>query len=51
MALVQWIGEIAAVRPVVMVLDDIHWADDPSLDLAARLVTEPAAARILVVVR
>ncbi|CAN5443336.1 MAG: ATP-binding protein [Acidimicrobiia bacterium] len=48
-ALVEWIEEIAAGDTVVMVLDDIHWADDSSLDLATRLVTEPEACRILVV--
>ena len=34
---------------MVIVLDDIHWADDASLDLAASLVAEPGEARILVV--
>ena len=34
---------------MVIVLDDIHWADDASIDLAARLITEADRARILVV--
>ncbi|HEY7223034.1 MAG TPA: AAA family ATPase [Micromonosporaceae bacterium] len=37
----------AAVRPVVVVLDDLHWSDDATLDLlvplAQRLATDPVA--------
>jgi class 3 adenylate cyclase/tetratricopeptide (TPR) repeat protein len=48
-AFTEWVHQLAAGDPVVIVLDDIHWADDASLDLAASLVTEPVDARILVV--
>ena len=48
-AFAEWVHQLAAGDPVVIVLDDIHWADDASLDLAASLVTEPVEARILVV--
>ena len=48
-AFLDWAVELASADPVVVVLDDIHWADDPSLDLAARLVADPGNRRILVV--
>nr|MBA2338205.1 AAA family ATPase [Acidimicrobiia bacterium] len=48
-AFIDWVRGLAAVDPVIFVLDDIHWADDSSLDLAARLVTEPDLSRVLVV--
>jgi class 3 adenylate cyclase/tetratricopeptide (TPR) repeat protein len=48
LAFVAWIHEAAARRPVVLILDDIHWADDSSLNLAARLVAERERSRILV---
>jgi tetratricopeptide (TPR) repeat protein len=48
-AFVEWAAGLASANPLVVILDDTHWADDPSLDLAARLVTEPGSRRILVV--
>ncbi|MET0831213.1 MAG: tetratricopeptide repeat protein, partial [Acidimicrobiia bacterium] len=48
-AFAEWADQLAAADPVVIVLDDVHWADDASLDLAASLVAEPGEARILVV--
>ncbi|MCV7344345.1 transcriptional regulator [Mycolicibacterium rhodesiae] len=33
------IGEAAAARPVVLVVDDLHWADLPSLELFAHLAS------------
>lgn len=40
---------LAADEPLVVMLEDIHWADDPSLDLAAELVETLDEARLLVV--
>ena len=48
-AFIDWARGLATRGPVVVVLDDIHWADDPSLDLAAGLVAAPDTPRILVV--
>ena len=48
-AFLEWAAGLASADPVVVVLDDIHWADDPSLDLAARLVAEPGNRRMLLV--
>jgi len=39
---------IASVRPVVLVVDDCHWASDPLLALLDRLVGELATSRVLV---
>ncbi len=42
-------GSGPAEKPVVILLEDVHWADDQSLDLAAYLATAVPAARLLVV--
>jgi class 3 adenylate cyclase/tetratricopeptide (TPR) repeat protein len=39
---------VAAARPLVLVLDDLHWADKPSLLLLQFLVRQIGAARVLV---
>jgi class 3 adenylate cyclase len=39
----------AAAQPLVLVLDDIHWADQPSLLLLQFLAREMQAARLLVI--
>ncbi len=38
---------LAAARPVVLCLDDVHWADPASLDALAALVSRPPAAAVL----
>lgn len=38
---------LAASRPLVLCLDDVHWADSASADALAALVRRPAAARVL----
>ena len=38
---------LAARRPLVVALDDLHWADDASLELVAHLLRRPPRARIL----
>jgi tetratricopeptide (TPR) repeat protein len=40
----------AAARPLVLVIEDVHWADRSSLELLESLVTEMARARLLLVV-
>jgi DNA-binding CsgD family transcriptional regulator len=37
---------LAATRPVVVALDDVHWADDASLELIAHLLHRPPAGRV-----
>ena len=39
---------LAERKPVVLVLDDVHWADDASVELVAHLLRRPAGARILI---
>jgi class 3 adenylate cyclase/tetratricopeptide (TPR) repeat protein len=46
--LVQYVRAVAA-QPAVMLLEDVHWADDSSLDLLDRLATAIPEARLLVV--
>lgn len=40
---------LAARRPLVLILEDLHWSDPPTLDVLAALAARPAAARLLVV--
>jgi hypothetical protein len=46
-AVARCLGRLAAGRPVLVVLDDLHWADEPSLRLlgflARALAVEPVA--------
>jgi len=39
---------LAQTQPVVLVLDDVHWADPASVELFGALLQRPPAARILV---
>jgi DNA-binding NarL/FixJ family response regulator len=39
--------QLAARQPLVVVLDDIQWADEASLELIVHLLRRPAPARIL----
>ncbi|WP_454197902.1 ATP-binding protein [Nocardia sp. Marseille-Q1738] len=41
--------QLASVKPVVVVLDDLHWADDASLELLAFLVANLAQRDLLLV--
>ena len=47
--LTRYFRALAAAGPVVILLEDIHWADDQSLDLVAYLATTIPEARLLVV--
>src|SRR4051812_39889775 len=39
---------LAAPRPAVLILDDLHWADDASLELVSYLLRRPPRAPLLV---
>ncbi len=39
---------LAARRPLVVALDDLHWADDASLELVAHLLRRPLQAPVLI---
>ncbi len=47
-----WVGfceEVAAERPLVMLIEDIHWAEDLLLDLLERLVTDSRGPLLVLV--
>jgi DNA-binding SARP family transcriptional activator len=46
-AIAALFGEIAGPAPLLVVLDDVHWADLPTLQLVAHLVRAPAPERAL----
>ncbi len=45
--LVGWVLGFARAQPVVIVLDDLHWADASTLELTQLLVEQGASARLL----
>ena len=45
----ELLERLAATKPLVLILDDFHWADPASVDLAASLVHRPPAAGVLIV--
>jgi class 3 adenylate cyclase/tetratricopeptide (TPR) repeat protein len=48
--LCAWIDALAAEGPLLLVFEDLHWADPSTLDLLQRCVTEPRPHPILVLV-
>ena len=48
-AVVALLGEVGAGTPLVAVLDDLQWADRPTLQLLRHLVRSPAPRRVLFV--
>ena len=48
-AVAALIGEVGAEVPVLLVFDDLHWADRPTLQLLRHLVRSPAPRRVLFV--
>lgn len=47
-AVESWFEAIASRRPVLLVLDDLHWADRPSILLLQHLVRSPRRIAMLV---
>ncbi|MBN2547673.1 MAG: tetratricopeptide repeat protein [Anaerolineales bacterium] len=47
-ALRQLLGALAQIKPVVLILENLHWANEDSLDLLARLVPGLQGKRILI---
>lgn len=46
--LTNYFRDVAATHPVVMLLEDLHWADNASLKFVARLIKELAESRLMV---
>jgi class 3 adenylate cyclase len=49
-ALAAWLADVSAEAPVLLVLDDLHWAAKPTLLLLRHVLRSPEALRLLVVV-
>ena len=45
----ELLERLAATKPLVLILDDFHWADPASIDLAASLLRRPPGAAVLMV--
>ncbi len=41
------LARLAAARPLVLILDDVHWADPASVELLGALLRRPPAAAVL----
>jgi ATP/maltotriose-dependent transcriptional regulator MalT len=46
----QLLEALAATKPLVLVLDDLHWADPGSLELLGSLIRRPPDAAVLVAI-
>ena len=44
----SWMSMIAATRPVVFVVDDVHWADRPTLALLGHVARSAQSARLTI---
>ena len=49
-ALAAWLADVSAEAPVLLVLDDLHWAAKPTLLLLRHVLRFPEPLRLLVVV-
>lgn len=48
-ALVDWVESLAAIGPVLLVVEDLHWADPTTLEVLQLHLSRPAVPRLLVV--
>jgi class 3 adenylate cyclase/DNA-binding SARP family transcriptional activator/tetratricopeptide (TPR) repeat protein len=48
-AVAAWLAAVSAEAPVLLILDDLHWATQPTLALLAHLVRSGETLRLLVV--
>jgi predicted ATPase len=47
--LAAFVAHIAAVRPLVVAIDDLHWADASTVEVLAYLLSKPDLERVLLV--
>lgn len=48
-AITDLLQRAAALRPILLVLDDLHWADKPTVQLLRHLASSPHGTRMMVV--
>ncbi len=48
-AVAMWLSDVSVETPVLLVLDDLHWAAKPTLLLLRHVLRSPAPMRLLVV--
>ena len=48
-AVAAWLGELSSRHPLLLVLDDVHWAAKPNLLLLRHILRSPRLGRMLVV--
>ncbi len=46
---IELIGEIAAEQPLALLIEDVHWAEEPLLELLERMILEAHAPVLLLV--
>ena len=46
-AVVSWLATLSVARPVLLVLDDLHWATQPTLQLVRHILRAEEAPRVL----
>jgi class 3 adenylate cyclase len=49
-AMAGWLADVSAAAPVLLVLDDLHWAAKPTILLLRHVLRAPEPARLLVAV-
>jgi class 3 adenylate cyclase len=49
-ATTSWLVDVAQQQPIVFLVDDLHWATEPTLFMLRHLLRQSSSARILVVV-
>ncbi|WP_020674076.1 BTAD domain-containing putative transcriptional regulator [Amycolatopsis nigrescens] len=48
-AIGSYLGTVSGAKPVLLVFDDLHWADEETLALVTALAADPAAGPVLIV--
>ena len=47
---VSWFGELAQSTPIIMIVEDVHWADNGTLQLLHHLMVQMQTGRLMVIV-
>ncbi|MHA7303814.1 helix-turn-helix transcriptional regulator [Arthrobacter sp. TMN-49] len=48
-AIDAWLENLCALRPVVLIVDDLHWADASTLDVLMYLIAGPSERRLAII--